>query len=141
MFEIFTHFLELMEQVKLKDALKTAMLFSQRCNVYTQDHKPWELSKTNKDRCAQVVNVALNALRLLCAILEPSIPSFSAKVYEQMNLQRTERDETLLLFVKGRQDRILELLTAGHKLGEPQPIFREISVAEVEVWKTKFGGS
>ena len=139
-YELFGTYLELMEQVKIKDSLKTAMALSQRCNVYTQDHKPWDLNKTNKERCAQVVNVALNALRLLCAILEPFIPSFSAKVYEQLNLQRTEHDEKLLQFVKGNPERILQLLTPGHKLGEPQPIFREITVAEIEKWKQIFGG-
>jgi methionyl-tRNA synthetase len=66
------------------------------CNVYIQDNKPWELEKTDKDRCAAVVNTGINALRFLCSLLEPFMPSFSAKVYEQMNIKRSEKDETLL---------------------------------------------
>jgi methionyl-tRNA synthetase len=71
-----------MEQVKLKDGLRTAMDFSHDCNFYIQDNKPWELNKSDPIRCAQVMNVALNALVMLCIILEPFMPSFSAKVYE-----------------------------------------------------------
>lgn len=71
-----------MEDVKLKDGIKTAMEYSSNCNVYFQDNKPWELAKSDKVRCSQVMNTAIQALYLLCVILEPYMPSFSAKVYE-----------------------------------------------------------
>jgi methionyl-tRNA synthetase len=58
------------------------MAFSSLCNLYIQDNKPWDLAKTDAARCGQVVKTGLCALRLLCAMLEPFIPSFSAKVYE-----------------------------------------------------------
>jgi len=76
--------MEQMEQVKLKDGLKTAMEYSSDCNGYFQQFKPWDLNKAaeTKDRCKQVVNTALNALFGLCILLEPFMPSFSAKVYE-----------------------------------------------------------
>ena len=77
-----------MEQVKLKDSLKIAMDYSGECNKYLQDNKPWDLNKKEdtKPRCMQVINTALNALFALCVILEPFMPSFSAKVYEQMGI-------------------------------------------------------
>jgi methionyl-tRNA synthetase len=39
------------------------------------------------------MNVALNALVMLCIILEPFMPSFSAKVYEQMAIKRELKHE------------------------------------------------
>lgn len=77
-------YMEQMEAVKLKDGLKTAMEYSSECNGYFQEFKPWDLNKSDdtKDRCKQVVNTAINALRGLCILLEPFMPSFSAKVYE-----------------------------------------------------------
>lgn len=123
------------------------MVFSSLCNQYIQENQPWVLAKSNLGRCTQVVRTALNALRLLCAMLEPFIPSFSAKVYEQMRLINekgehiAERDETLLQFVKGHPERINELVPAGHQIGEPQPIFREIAPEEIEKWKKAFGGT
>jgi len=82
----YEEYIELLEQVKLKDGLRVCMAYSSLCNVYIQDNKPWDLAKTDIARCGQVVRVGLCALRLLCAMLEPFMPSFSAKVYEQMRL-------------------------------------------------------
>lgn len=135
-----------MEQVKLKETLKTCMAYSSLCNTYIQENKPWELAKTDPTRCAQVVNTGIQALRLLCAMLEPFMPSFSAKVYEQMGLlnakgERSERDEVLLKWVlEEPEKRVFELVPAGHQIGEPQPIFREIKPEEVEKWRQAFGG-
>ena len=85
-----------MESVKIKDALRTAMHISHLCNTYVQENQPWALNKEgNTKRCQQVLNTGLNALRFLCAVFEPFMPSFSAKVYEQMGLERTTKDETL----------------------------------------------
>ncbi len=89
-----------MEKVKIKDGLKTAMHISHLCNGYFQDNKPWDLIKQNDvNRCHQVVNVAMNALFLLCKVLEPFIPSFSAKVYEQMDIKDSDRDQKLFEFL------------------------------------------
>lgn len=73
------------------------------------------------------MHTAIQALQLLASTLEPFMPGFSAKVYKQMNMERTELHETLYGWLKGHPERIKALVPAGHKIGEPQPIFREIS--------------
>lgn len=91
-----TTYMAQMEAVKLKEGLKTAMEFSSECNGYFQQFKPWDLNKSEdtKERCKQVVNTALNALFGLCILLEPFMPSFSAKVYEQLGVtERTLKHE------------------------------------------------
>lgn len=42
------------------------------------------------------MNTALNALMMICVILEPFMPSFSAKVYEQMAIKRELHHETAI---------------------------------------------
>lgn len=86
------------------------------------------------------MNTALNALVFLCVILEPFIPSFSAKVYEQMAIKRELKHETLIEAVLKDNKAILSLVSGGHVIGNPEPIFREIKEAEAEVWRKKFGG-
>ena len=71
-----------MEDVKIKAALKTTMTMSSACNGYLQEMAPWDLAKTDMPRCEQVLNVSVQALQLLCTMLEPFMPSFSAKIYE-----------------------------------------------------------
>jgi len=141
----FEEYRDLLEQVKIKDGLRICMAYSSLCDLYIQDNKPWDLAKSDAGRCGQVVSTALCALRLLCAMLEPFIPSFSAKVYEQMRLlnekgERSERDEKLLAFVNGHPERIAQLVAPGHQIGEPAPIFREIKPEEVDAWRKAFGG-
>jgi methionyl-tRNA synthetase len=48
----FNKWVELMEQIKLKDALRSAMELSSECNLYIQENQPWALAKTDAERCA-----------------------------------------------------------------------------------------
>jgi len=137
----FEEFLELLEEVKIKDALRATMAASSLCNTYVQEAEPWKLAKNNElKRCAQVVNTVVQALNLVAAMAEPFMPSFSAKVYEQLNLTRTEVHDKLYEHLKGHPERIETLIPAGHKIGVPAPIFREIFNEEMEEWKKRFGG-
>lgn len=113
-YEKFEEFLALLEDVKLKDALRVSMALSSLCNTYMQETEPWVLAKKDKKRCGQVVNTALQAMNLLAAQMEPFMPSFSAKVYEQMALKRTLRHETLYEYLSGHPERIQTLIPAGH---------------------------
>lgn len=45
-------YIALLEAVKLKDGLRTAMEYSSDCNTYLQAQKPWELAKKDPARCA-----------------------------------------------------------------------------------------
>ena len=67
------------------------------------------------------------ALQLLAAMFEPFMPSFSAKIYNQMKLKRTESHEVLYQYLKDSPEKIASLIPAGHQIGEPLPIFVEIS--------------
>ena len=80
--EKFLEFIDLMEQVKIKDSLRVTMAMSSLCNTYMQECEPWKLAKSDPKRCSQVMNVAVQAMQLLASMLEPFMPSFSAKVYQ-----------------------------------------------------------
>lgn len=54
------------------------------------------MAKSDKARADQVVNTILNALVMVCVIFEPFMPSFSAKVYEQMAIKRELKHETAI---------------------------------------------
>lgn len=96
--------------------------------------------KNEPVRAKQVLNTALNVLFLLASVLEPYMPSFSAKIYSQLQWERKQRDETLIEYLLEDQQRAKTLLPAGHKIGPAQPVFREIKDEEVEQWKKQFGG-
>ena len=84
-------FIDLLEHVQIKRALSVAMAASSACNSYLQDTKAWDLLKTDKKRCEQVLNIVCQALQVVCTLCEPFMPSFSAKIYEQMAIKRSEK--------------------------------------------------
>ena len=130
-----------MEQVRLKEGLKIAMSISSSCNGYIQETEPFKLLKSDYDRCCSILFIIINALRLLGAIFEPFMPSFSAKLYEQLNIQRSEKDEVLLAAAKEKStDFILSLVPSGHTINQPAPIFKQISDEDCQKWRDQFKG-
>ena len=121
---LLVEYLEHMEDIKIKKSLQIAMNVSSAYNGYLQEQEPWELIKKDKARCDQVMNIAVQALQLLCTMMEPFMPSFSAKIYEQMALKRTEKQDKLLSHVGKSADQLRNLVPAGHKTGVAAPVFR-----------------
>lgn len=116
------------------------MAASSLCNTYMQEQEPWKLIKTNMKRCKQVCHTTIQVMQLLAAMFEPFMPSFSAKIYEQMNIKRTKTHEILYKYLKDNPERVATLVPAGHEIGTPMPIFRNITEQEMLKWKDKFGG-
>jgi len=140
-FEKFEEYCVTMEAVKIKQGLSLAMKISSLCNGYFQEAEPFKIFKTDYNRCCTILNIAINALRLLCLTLEPFIPSFSAKIYEQLNLTRTEADETLIGGLRGKPSIILlSLIKGGQKINEPNPVFTRITDDQCQKWRDQFQG-
>jgi methionyl-tRNA synthetase len=80
-----------------------------------------------------VLNILSNIVRLLGVLAEPYMPSFSAKLYEIMNVKYNEENAILLnKIVKSNegsleisQENILSLVKEGDQFNEPQPLFRK----------------
>ncbi|KAJ7525817.1 hypothetical protein O6H91_17G068000 [Diphasiastrum complanatum] len=134
-------YVEAMEKVKLKAGLRIAMSVSSLGNLYLQDSKFWKLYKEDPPACAIVLKTAIGLVRLLTILLEPFIPSFSRKVLSQLNLPLSS---LVLLRENGdieRTARPWELVSSGHAIGKPEPIFSEMKDEEVEYFRQKFSGT
>ena len=129
-FEEFVKFVAIMEAVKIKEGIKQAMNISSICNKYMQKWEPWKASKTNPKFADSAINILMNVFMLLCSILEPFIPTFSAKVYTMINWKRGEKEETLLGQIYESKDykKILSILPPKHTIDVPFPIFRESNI-------------
>ncbi|WMV36857.1 hypothetical protein MTR67_030242 [Solanum verrucosum] len=135
-------YIEAMEKVKLKQGLKIAMSISGEGNGYLQESQFWRLYKEDKHSCSIVMSTASGLVYLLACLLEPFIPSFSREVLKQLNFP----PETQLSLSDERGDiekskRPWHILPAGHKIGIPTPLFKELKDEEVEFYREKFAGS
>ncbi|XP_058089777.1 probable methionine--tRNA ligase [Magnolia sinica] len=134
-------YVEAMEKVKLKQGLKTAMSISSEGNAYLQDSQFWKLYKEDPTSCSIVMKTSVGLVFLLASLLEPFLPSFSVEVLKQLNLPP---EKLSLCDEKGDVDRARrpwDIVPTGHKIGTPEPLFKELKDETVEFLREKFAGS
>lgn len=124
------------EAVQIKSALVTAMKLSSRANKYLQDTAPWELYKKDKNRCAIVVNIAVNLCYYIALLLEPFMPVITTKLCKQLNYLILSGD---LAGDKNIHIFTLNHIQPGHIIGTPTPLFRRIEDAEIIQHRERFG--
>ncbi|KDD72453.1 hypothetical protein H632_c3324p0, partial [Helicosporidium sp. ATCC 50920] len=138
---LVTQYLERMEEMRLRDALREAMNVSRAGNGFFQETEIWAAIKTDPDACAGYISAAAGVIYLLCSLLQPFVPSFSRACLAQLGVAQQDAlpltDEAL--------ERVLDpasLLPAGHALGEGElkPLFCKIAEEEAEALRLRFGG-
>jgi len=151
----FKEYVKAMKEAEIKEGVKLFMEISSLGNGYLQVTQPWNLLKQNDPKYdlakAESIFYILNAfLRLIGALAEPFMPSFSAKLYEIMNV-KYEGDSLRILGIieefleKNPNDEIgfltkTNLIKEGHSINKPKPLFRVISQSETEAFKERFKG-
>ncbi|CAJ0580296.1 unnamed protein product, partial [Mesorhabditis spiculigera] len=122
---------QLLENVKLKDAVRSFLSLSRRGNQYMQANEPWALikgSEEDKKRAATVIAVAANVAYFLSLLIFPYMPQVSQRIREQCGLVDLPVFST---------DPIAYLKT-GHKIGEPKPLFEKVEKARIDELKVLF---
>ena len=72
----------LIEQARFKAAIAETMRVSSLANQYVAEQAPWALVKTDRDRAATVLFVALRAVDSLKTLFAPFLPFTSQTVHE-----------------------------------------------------------
>ncbi len=107
---------ELLNNFRFRDAQKEAMNLARIGNKYLADMEPWKLAKTDMARTATVLNVALQIAANLSIAFEPFLPFSSEKLRKMLNIKHAE----------WAQLGSIDLLPAGHQLGEVSLLFEKI---------------
>ena len=151
----FKEYVQAMNWAQIREGVKLFMEISSLGNGYLQTTQPWTLLKKNDEKYdlikAETVFYILNAfLRFIGALAEPFIPSFSAKLYELMNI-KYEGDSLKILgiineFIEKNPDEAMfflvkiKLVEEGQAINKPKPLFKEISNEENNAFKERFKG-
>jgi len=113
---------ELIGAVHLKSALSTAMAFAQEANAYLNETEPWKTAKSDRERTATSLYVALCAITALNVALSPFLPFSSQQVHQYLGRPGS-------IEAWGWTDAAPE---PGTQLGPAEPLFRKIETAEGE---------
>ena len=113
----------LLNNFRFRDAQKEAMNLARIGNKYLADTEPWKLAKTDMERTAIVLHVALQIAANLAIAFEPFLPFSSEKLKTMLNMDSSIGWEDL-----GR----IDLLSAGNPLGEVSLLFEKIEDATIQ---------
>jgi methionyl-tRNA synthetase len=128
----------LVEQVRFKAAITEAMRISSLANQYIADQAPWSLVKTDRERAATVLYVALRCVDSLKTMLAPFLPFTSQVVHEllgydgyiagPLEVRDVDGDHNVLTgdYASWVGEWKPSELEPGRTLREPVPLFRKL---------------
>jgi methionyl-tRNA synthetase len=133
---------ERIESARFRAALAEAMRLSSEVNQYVSDQAPWTLVKTDRDRAATVLYVALSAVDSLKVIFTPFLPHSSQALHELLGHDGWLAGPLEFREVTEEDRRTHEVLTGdyaswtgrwepgdlrpGQALPEPRPLFTKL---------------
>lgn len=107
---------------RFRDAQKEAMNLARLGNKYLAETEPWKLAKTDMERVATIMNVALQIAASIAVAFEPFLPFSAAKIRRILQMENCQWD------MLGNDN----LLEAGKELAEPELIFEKIEDDAIE---------
>ena len=111
----------MLDHFKFREALKEAMNVARVGNKYLADSEPWKLIKTDAERTATILNLAIQICANLAVVFEPFMPFMSEKLAAQLRMGKLGWDEA------GRFD----LIPAGTEIGKPELLFEKIEDIDI----------
>lgn len=113
---------ENLDHFKFREALKDAMNVARIGNKYLADSEPWKLVKTDPDRVATILYLAVQICANLAIVCEPFMPFMSASLSKQLRMELLKWD------MVGRSD----LIQPGTTIAAPELLFEKIEDSVVE---------
>lgn len=117
---------EHLENVELKDGLRTIMLLAKSANAYFQEQQPW---KQEEPRKSTIIATCANIVAVLGALAEPYLPNTSKNIFKQLNMPP-------MTIQYLQWDTIQE----GHEIGTPEPLFQKLEDSQIQEMRGKYGG-
>uniref|UniRef100_A0A671Y634 Methionine--tRNA ligase, cytoplasmic n=1 Tax=Sparus aurata TaxID=8175 RepID=A0A671Y634_SPAAU len=131
-------YIQLMDKVKIRDALKHILNISRHGNQYIQVNEPWKKIKgedTERLRAGTVTGVSVNIACLLSVMLFPYMPTVSQTIRDQLNAPQS----IISTMLQGNGTFVCAL-SAGHRVGTVSPLFQKLEVDQIEALKKRFSG-
>ena len=107
-----------LEHFHFREALKTAMQLARIGNKYLADTEPWKVIKSDPDRVATILHLALQLVGNLSIAFAPFTPFSTRRLLSMLQVE----EEGFAFSRFGATD----LLPEGHQLGTPELLFEKI---------------
>ena len=104
------------EHYHFREALKDAMAYSRIGNKYLADTEPWKVVKTDPERVKTILNIALQITANTAIAIEPFMPFSAEKMLKMLAVDKFGWEQL----------GSMELLAAGHTIGDAELLFEKI---------------
>ncbi len=115
------------EHFRFRDALRDAMNLARIGNKYLADTEPWKLAKTDMNRVATILNVALQITANLAIAFEPFLPFSAAKLRKMINMPEADWNKL------GN----IDILAADSAIEKPELLFEKIEDSTIDAQMQK----
>ncbi|XP_074931692.1 methionine--tRNA ligase, cytoplasmic isoform X4 [Phalacrocorax aristotelis] len=125
---------QLLEKVRIRDALRCILSISRHGNQYIQANEPWKRIKgdeKDRQRASTVTGIAVNMASMLAVLLQPYMPGVSLAIQEQLCIP----PDCLVM-----SHNFTCTLPPGHRVGTVSPLFQKLENDQVEALRKHFGG-
>jgi methionyl-tRNA synthetase len=137
----------LLDEARFKAALSEVMRLAGKVNQYLSEQQPWKVIKSDRDRAATMLYVALRCVDNLKTLITPFLPFTSQKLHELLGYtgyiagplefrEYTEEDGSSHRVLTGDYTSWVgrwspSALPVGQKLQQPAPLFKKLDDAVV----------
>ena len=119
------------EHYHFREALKDAMAYSRIGNKYLADTEPWKVVKTDPERVKTILNIALQITANIAIAIEPFMPFSAEKILKMLSVDKYSWEQL----------GSMELIAAGHTIGEAQLLFEKIEDDAIQAQLDKLEAS
>ena len=91
---------ELMNDLKINDAINSVFIFIRRVNKYLEITAPWKVVKTDKRSAGKILFTAAESLRIIALLLNPVMPNRTEAVLSALGAKNRELEWGKLVFEK-----------------------------------------
>lgn len=122
-----------MEAIEVRKAAQELRAIWAAGNEYLQAQAPWTTFKTDPDKAAAQVRLALNLIPFYANLSAPFIPDAAAKMLTAVHLtDQVWPDEV---------EAALSVMAPGHVFDVPEVLFAKISDEDRDTWAERFAGT
>jgi len=120
----------LLEKVKIKDALKETLTLSSLGNKYFQEAEPWKNIKEDRKKASNSLYILANLVKDLGILIEPYLPFTAEKIFKQLNTEPKKWDNLGVLSIE-----------KGHKVLQAEVLFNKLVDEDKKKLQEKFSGA
>ena len=120
---LYEEITKMFKSFKFKEALFRIVDIARVGNKYLNDTQPWDLIKTNRERVATVLNIALGLVKALAILLAPIIPEHADRLWHMLGYKDSVHDH--------KWQEALTGIKAGQKIEKPKPLFTKVSKEQI----------